>query len=1308
MDRILASKVKQGSAAFVAVNSFSIPNPLAHQANLEQTWTVEALVKVSSTASTSSFLVRNMNAGLKINNGTRTLLYLNAGEHDYYMYGTKDLRDDQWHHLAFVFHNQTGLRNVYVDGVLDNSTGPNRTNTPSGIAQTLLIGDSADVIIDELRFWDYNRTPEQINQFKDKSVSPQDGLRAYYKMDGNALDSSGNGFHGTVTSGVTWSDEVIPALPKKKVQSNRIKHGSGIFNGVNSWVDCGVLTDGFNQITLESWFKTEGLTNSTKNIISCFSHSPVCQGLAISQPAANQLAIWYGDGVTAYNGNVNVKAFGVTLLPLGEWNHVAATYDGSTIRVYLNTKLVYSITTPVAFTSYKTVLGRWAISYGDYWYSGSIGEARVWNYARSEQQLAALYDKVILKKQKGLVGYYRMRGNTMDSSGNNNHATAHNVAWSEDKNLNVSQVIEFDGSNTVDYANITLPTTGYTMECWINPNSIPSSAIFMNKFGNYLAINGDGSFFTSLIQSDTTQHTIYSRAGLIKVGFWNHVAATYDGTTLRIYVNGLLVASKAVTGTVFQYSTQLRFGAYGDSSRSYKYYGKLSAGKVWNRALTPQELRSSMFETYPANQANMLDQILFDGNTSSTKGNTATPYGTLVFMSDVPSMKLDHSSKLQHLDLVTSKSREKKVLKFNGTTSNINMGGDVGAVGLKDFTIGVWMKSTHTAAGSRSVISKAWYGAIEHRYALLIDGGKAKAFICTTSALGDKLAITTTTVCDGNWHFVVASYDRDGLAKIYVDGLFEASVDISNGANVDMTYPHPFRIGAYNSQTNTPMLFFDGELVDPFMYTRLLSDEEIKSIFLTHKLPNQVELVEHWNKPTTEELSGVNGIAGMLENVAVMPSTAPVEQRSSLKFTRSTGIVTIPANAALEVTTTTIMFWFRLPTYVDTHNDVVLELGNNNSGHTFQIGTSGFSTSIGTHAGAGRIFYYNSFSTGGSVGTTKRVDDNIWHHMAITYDHGSRERKMYLDGELQMGKTSTGTLAVAGKQWTFGGRLTGTYGISGELSNVVILNNVLTADEIKGSMHKYFPANAPNLVEQFKLSEGAGKVAYGTKGNNGVISGNAAWTPASNMNFRGKHLYFDGTTSKALQVTLPHIKTWTFECWVYKVGGYETASSYLHFLTNNISQNNFTIKMRGTPYYWKSSESGTKMSTTGIASDVWKHLAVTYDGTNLMFYIDGVAAGTHAVNNATIPAGDYLIGGTGEYTQCKLDDIRLWDRVLTQTEIQTGMPLTFNRENNLILNHGFESNFYDASGSGFHGTPISDPVIAETDNEKLLLLPLIN
>ena len=83
----------------------------------------------------------------------------------------------------------------------------------------------------------------------------------------------------------------------------------------------------------------------------------------------------------------------------------------------------------------------------------------------------------------------------------------------------------------------------------------------------------------------------FGTAGLT-TNTWTHVAGTYDGTTLRLYVNGVQVGSQAKTGSMPVSANPLQIG--GDSIYGQYFPGSIDEVRVYNRALSATEIQSDM------------------------------------------------------------------------------------------------------------------------------------------------------------------------------------------------------------------------------------------------------------------------------------------------------------------------------------------------------------------------------------------------------------------------------------------------------------------------------------------------------------------------------------------------------------------------------------------------------------------------------------------------------------------------------------------------------------------------------------------
>ncbi len=133
---------------------------------------------------------------------------------------------------------------------------------------------------------------------------------------------------------------------------------------------------------------------------------------------------------------------------------------------------------------------------------------------------------------------YRFENNAQDSSGNGLNATTNNVGYVAGKVGNALQMI--DGTSAADVAESTVVdvTTALTVEGWIKPTALPGAGLRMGMLDN------DGQWGVFLLEGGNMRCTVPNAAaqttGTIVVNEWNHVACTFDGTTTKLYVRGVL------------------------------------------------------------------------------------------------------------------------------------------------------------------------------------------------------------------------------------------------------------------------------------------------------------------------------------------------------------------------------------------------------------------------------------------------------------------------------------------------------------------------------------------------------------------------------------------------------------------------------------------------------------------------------------------------------------------------------------------------------------------------------------------------
>ena len=146
-----------------------ITHPCPVFGGTNQEWTCAMWVKLDNVTQGQQAM-NNFNISNNIVHSTTPLLYLNDGANDYYMYGSQAVSAGVWTHVAFVFKNSDGTRNVYINGVLKNNYGPNKTSIPKGIPNIVTVGTNLAGYISDYRVYATALSAEDIKSLYNNSA----------------------------------------------------------------------------------------------------------------------------------------------------------------------------------------------------------------------------------------------------------------------------------------------------------------------------------------------------------------------------------------------------------------------------------------------------------------------------------------------------------------------------------------------------------------------------------------------------------------------------------------------------------------------------------------------------------------------------------------------------------------------------------------------------------------------------------------------------------------------------------------------------------------------------------------------------------------------------------------------------------------------------------------------------------------------------------------------------------------------------------------------------------------------------------
>ena len=200
----------------------------------------------------------------------------------------------------------------------------------------------------------------------------------------------------------------------------------------------------------------------------------------------------------------------------------------------------------------------------------------------------------------GLVAAYSFDENAgavvSDASGNGNTGTISGATWTPSGKY--GRALNFNGSNSLVVVkssdSLNLSNT-MTLSAWAYPTAAQSGwrtivqkqvdAYFLHAGSNSALRPAAGGTFNGKVAFTTS-------ASAIPVNSWTHLAVTYDGASVRLFVNGLLVATKAQTGVIETNGNGVRIG--GNVPYGEYFKGLIDEVRVYNRALTAAEIKTDM------------------------------------------------------------------------------------------------------------------------------------------------------------------------------------------------------------------------------------------------------------------------------------------------------------------------------------------------------------------------------------------------------------------------------------------------------------------------------------------------------------------------------------------------------------------------------------------------------------------------------------------------------------------------------------------------------------------------------------------
>ena len=320
---------------------------------------------------------------------------------------------------------------------------------------------------------------------------------------------------------------------------------------------------------------------------------------------------------------------------------------------------------------------------------------------------------------------------------------------------------------------------------------------------------------------------------------WHFSVMTYDGTFIRMYVDGVLEAKTILVGTAFASTAPLNIGGFGadaSTAASEPFYGRLDEVFITSDVLSEEEIHN----LYCARIVHSLGAVPVQVPLSVRRKRR----GATLAVGDFPSQPV----RLYNFTAgaLTDEGSNNVPLVAQGTTTGIfdvigadglggngkNLGGAHQGFGATDTglpagtsarSFGGWFKTVPSAA-SQVLIN---WGTITTADARVYLSGPASSGVITSTNGADSMA--AINLCDWVWHQFVVVEDNaaaDGVKrKLYVDGRLLSGSTVLNA--ITLAGANKLRIGAHNDGTSPFLGLIDGF----FIFAGALTGDQIRVLY---------------------------------------------------------------------------------------------------------------------------------------------------------------------------------------------------------------------------------------------------------------------------------------------------------------------------------------------------------------------------------------------------------------------------------------------------------------------------------------------
>lgn len=421
---------------------------------------------------------------------------------------------------------------------------------------------------------------------------------------------------------------------------------------------------------------------------------------------------------------------------------------------------------------------------------------------------------------RGLVAYYPMEkgnGEVLLDGAQGHHAQINGATWSSNSKVG-ENCLSFNGTdNKADFGPLSHLSNGYTVTFWMNGENFgdgdnddalsltSNNAIIFREYG-------DNSFNLIQIRSSDggTSEVSYS----VSSNTWYFVTGVWDGSQIRLYINGDKKGSKSADSLDQVGRKQNSIGAAYTGTNYFD--GKIDDVRIYNRVLSEPEIQAlynsgngiqngikQTEQTIPNQNNSGISRYKLSGDVtdswSSNDGtdNTSTGYETGVYG---------------------------QAKKFNGTDDYISI--DKSLAGTKsEYSVFSWFKTTDSGNYTR-IYSEGYSGSNVPFIGIQKNSSDQLEIQIKSADTSELMISSSSTVNNGNWHHGGFQLLSDGTVRLYLDGKLINTGTLPSGTYTDLNQT---AIGTLYRDDRVN--YWNGQIDDLRIYSNALTPVQIEKLY---------------------------------------------------------------------------------------------------------------------------------------------------------------------------------------------------------------------------------------------------------------------------------------------------------------------------------------------------------------------------------------------------------------------------------------------------------------------------------------------